>query len=113
MLTKDREMTEIKTAQAWGWLGADGKLRDCWVAATHPDGEPVHFRGVIVYGLTEAEVHEAAALLEKSREVCEWTRDGFGILRDCAGESHSTNKHSNGAIVTFCPSCSRSVEVKE
>lgn len=65
-------MTEIKTAQAWGWLGADGKLRDCWVAATHPDGEPVHFRGVIVYGLTEAEVHEAAALLAKSREVCEW-----------------------------------------
>jgi len=30
---------------------------------------------VIVYGMTEAEIHEAADLLAKSREVCEWTHE--------------------------------------
>ena len=104
-------MTEIKTAQAWGWLGADGKLRDCWVAATHPDGEPVHFRGVIVYGLTEAEVHEAAALLEKSREVCEWylSENQHGEYDFCS----SCDAEYQMRMPTFCPSCGRKVVVKD
>lgn len=102
-------MTEIKTAQAWGWLGADGKLRDCWVAATHPDGEPVHFRGVIVYGLTEAEVHEAAALLAKSREVCEWRNvDECTFSQSC----QSLVDYECEDVPRLCPSCGRKVVVK-
>lgn len=105
-------MTEIKTAQAWGWLGADGKLRDCWVAATHPDGEPVHFRGVIVYGLTEAEVHEAAALLEKSREVCEHERfDPHAIDPTFDYVTECNKLYSSKEPYTFC-ACGRKVVVK-
>lgn len=60
-------MTEIKTAAGRGWLTPNG-LRDSWEGSEgseHPN-VPV----VIVHGLTEAEVHEAAALLTKSREMC-------------------------------------------
>lgn len=104
---------QIKTAQAWGWLRADGTLRDCWVAATHPDGEPVHFCGVIVHGLTEAEIHEAAALLAKSREAkCHWHEisDGAETLKhfeSCDGD------YVDLQAPQFCPLCGRRVEVKE
>lgn len=59
-------MTEIKTAQAWGALTPDGRVYP--LAISTKDGRYKQ-QIVIVHGLTEAEVHEAAALRSACREL--------------------------------------------
>ncbi len=77
-------MTKIKTAQAFGSIADDGELYG--VAGIEIDTERDLYYGdimvpvVIVHGLTEAEVHEAAALLAKSREVCEYREEGTKLV---------------------------------
>lgn len=101
-------MTEIKTAQAWGDLHHDtGFLR----ARTDNDQGIIIGRipVVIVHGLTEAEVHEAAALLAKSREVCEWylSENQHGEYDFCS----SCDAEYQMRMPTFCPSCGRKAVV--
>ena len=100
-------MTEIKTAQAWGHRSSPSALLH------HAGRESAMFNVpyVIVHGLTEAEVHEAAELLAKSREVCEWylSENQHGEYDFCS----SCDAEYQMRMPTFCPSCGRRVEVKE
>ena len=99
-------MTEIKTVRGRGWL-TDLGLRDSW-ESDNPHNVPV----VIVHGLTEAEVHEAAALLEKSREECEHERfdpHAIGPTFDYVTECNKL--YSSKEPYTFC-ACGRKVVVK-
>jgi hypothetical protein len=61
-------MTEIKIAQAWGWIGSDG-LYPAWTGSADAVTKPV----IVVHGLTEADLRE---MLERRGE-CEW----HGVLR--------------------------------
>ena len=106
-------MTEIKTAQAFGSIADDGELYG--VAGIEIDTERDLYYGdimvpvVIVYGLTEAEVHEAAALLAKSREVCEWRNvDECTFSQSC----QSLVDYECEDVPRLCPSCGRKVVVK-
>ena len=104
-------MTEIKTAQAWGYVTKWGGINceTTCVEGQHENNDPV----VIVHGLTEAEVHEAAALLAKSREVCEWAKsatDPNSEDADYAPIKCLTESMWN--IPNYCPSCGRKVVVK-
>ena len=101
-------MTEIKTAQAWGHRSSPSALLH------HAGRESAMFSVpyVIVHGLTEAEVHEAAALLEKSREECEHERfdpHAIGPTFDYVTECNKL--YSSKEPYTFC-ACGRKVVVK-
>ena len=102
-------MTEIKTAQAWSRYDTIGGLI---VATTDRSRDFMYDSCVIVHGLTEAEVHEAAALLEKSREVCEWypsdTQDNTTDFCPATCDTEWLIYKPN-----FCPSCGRKVVVKD
>ena len=109
-------MTKIKTAQAFGSIADDGELYG--VAGIEIDTERDLYYGdimvpvVIVYGLAEAGVHEAAALLEKSREVCEHERfdpHAIGPTFDYVTECNKL--YSSKEPYTFC-ACGRKVVVK-
>ena len=100
-------MTEIKTAQArLAWTPRGNVYK-----TSAPIGDSSTGTVVIVHGLTEAEVHEAAALLAKSREVCEWylSENQHGEYDFCS----SCDAEYQMRMPTFCPSCGRRVEVKE
>ena len=101
-------MTEIKTAQAWSRYDTIGGLI---VATTDRSRDFMYDSCVIVHGLTAAEVHEAAALLEKSREVCEWylSENQHGEYDFCS----SCDAEYQMRMPTFCPSCGRKVVVKD
>ena len=108
-------MTEIKTAQAWGdtyETDVEGIILlelddDIEMEIPYSDARvPV----VIVHGMTEAEVHEAAALLEKSKEVCEWRNvDECTFSQSC----QSLVDYECEDVPRLCPSCGRKVVVRE
>lgn len=96
---------QIKTAEIWGEIVNGAFYSELRLSV----GVPL----VVVHGLSEAEVREAAALLEKSREVCEqsWETDdddGYKYLQaKCLG------RHQWPMEYRFCPSCGRKVEVEK
>lgn len=98
-------MTEIKTAQVKGRINEWGSVN---LVCGNTYGAPSF---VAVEGLTEAEVHEAAALLAKSREVCEWylSENNHGEYDYCASLCDAEYQMR---MPTFCPSCGRKVVVK-
>lgn len=100
-------MTKIKTAQAWlAWTPRGNVYK-----TSAPIGDSSTSTVVIVHGLTEAEVHEAAELLEKSREVCEWypsdTQDNTIDFCPSTCDTEWLIYKPN-----YCPSCGRKVVVK-
>lgn len=105
-------MTEIKTATAWGPKVKRSGLVSVTPMRARPKGTLVPV--VIVHGQTEAEVHEAAALLAKSREVCEWelveNAHAFRPLDDV----YYDGDHADVQLTqpNYCPSCGRKVVVK-
>ena len=101
-------MTEIKTAQAW-WDTISGIVVLRTSEAFALDALP-HVV-TVVHGLTEAEVHEAAERLAKSREVCEWylSENQHGEYDFCS----SCDAEYQMRMPTFCPSCGRKVVVKD
>ncbi len=102
-------MTKIKTAQA---TVESSRYCASWEFC---DWENVKFDDVadvvIVHGLTEAEVHEAAALLEKSKEVCEWylSENQHGEYDFCS----SCDAEYQMRMPTFCPSCGRRAKISQ
>ena len=102
---------QIKTATAWGPKVKRSGLVSVTPMRARPKGTLVPV--VVVHGLSEAEVHEAAALLEKSREVCEWAKsatDPNSEAADYAPIKCLTESMWN--IPNYCPSCGRKVVVK-
>ena len=96
-------MADIKTATAWGYITRSGGINceTTCVEGQYGNNDPV----VIVHGMTEAEVHEAAALLAKSREVCEQkkiTHDGPYQFRAFGGDCD--NDHYSWNDPNECPS---------
>ena len=104
-------MTEIKTAQAWGILDPFGRA----VSKAWPDKDAYNYANtpvIIVHGMTEAEVHEASALLEKSREVCEHERfDPHAIDPTFDYVTECNKLYSSKEPYTFC-ACGRKVVLK-
>lgn len=103
---------QIKTAQAWLVWTPRGNVYKTYA---HTSGSGPASTVVIVHGLTEAEVHEAAELLAKSREVCEWGtvlykgRTGYWTL---CKEWERVCGSAVDALPTSCV-CGRRVVVKE
>lgn len=118
-------MTKIKTAQAWGAILAYNTLRTMAIekkSTVLGFDTPV----VIVHGLTEAEVHEAAALLSACRDLgietvdqlkaktqpdprvavlCEWTE-----RKD--GSWHTACNHSAGPEQSLLRPCYCGAQIK-
>lgn len=97
-------MTEIKTAQAWGHRSSPSALLN----HAGRKSEMFNIPYVIVHGLTEAEVHEAAVLLARSREVCEHRDTGIGTIRTGCDISYPVNQQH---VERPCW-CGRAVAVK-
>ena len=95
---------QIKTATAWGPKVKRSGLVSVTPMRARPKGTLVPV--VIVHGQTEAKVHEAAALLEKSKEVCEW------VWSDLGGKYKTCGAVPAFYVANFCPSCGRKVVVK-
>ena len=100
-------MTEIKTTTAWGPKVKRSGLVSVTPMRARPKGTLVPV--VVVHGLSEAEVHEAAALLEKSQDVCEWRNvDECTFSQSC----QSLVDYECEDVPRLCPSCGRKVVVK-